>query len=41
MLVGLPYDYIQHLDRDDRTRRSRVRPSGSRVRRGIPRLMAE
>jgi hypothetical protein len=41
MLAGLPYDYIQHLDRDDRIRRSRVRPSGSRVRRGIPRLTTE
>jgi hypothetical protein len=41
MLAGLPYEYIQHLDRDDRIRRARVRPSGSRVRRGTPRLAAE
>ena len=37
MLAGLPLDYIQHLDRDDRIRRSRLRPSGIRVRRGTPR----
>jgi hypothetical protein len=41
MLAGLPYEYVQHLDRDDRIRRSRVRPSGSRVRRGISRPTAD
>jgi hypothetical protein len=31
--AALPFDYIRHLDRGDRTRRSRIRPLGSRVRR--------
>jgi hypothetical protein len=34
MLAALPYDYLRHIDHGDRVRRSRVRPSGSRVRRG-------
>jgi hypothetical protein len=41
MLAGLPLEYVQHLDRDDRIRRSRARPSGSRVRRGMPRRTGE
>jgi hypothetical protein len=41
MLAGLPLEYVQHLDRDDRIRRSRARPSGSRVRRGMPRRPGE
>ena len=36
LLAPLPFDYIQHLDRGDRIRRSRNRPSDSRVRRGTP-----
>jgi hypothetical protein len=32
--AAIPFDYLQHIDRGDRIRRSRVRPSGSRVRRG-------
>jgi len=32
--AALPYDYLQLIDRGDRIRRSRVRPSGSRLRRG-------
>ena len=31
--AALPFDYLQHIDRGDRIRRSRARPSGSRVRR--------
>lgn len=34
LLPTLPYDYIKHIDRGDCIRRSRVRPNGSRVRRG-------
>jgi hypothetical protein len=34
--AALPFDYLQYLDRGDRTRRSRTRPNGSRVRRGTP-----
>jgi hypothetical protein len=34
--AALPFDYLQHLDRGDRTRTSRTRPHGSRVRRGVP-----
>jgi hypothetical protein len=34
--AALPFDYVQHIDRGDRIRRSRIRPSGSRVRRGTP-----
>ena len=32
--AAIPFDYIRHIDRGDRTRRSRTRPHGSRVRRG-------
>jgi hypothetical protein len=32
--AALPFDYLQHIDRDVRVRRSRIRPTGSRVRRG-------
>jgi hypothetical protein len=35
--AALPFDYIQHVGRGDRTRRSRIRPHGTRVRRGTPR----
>jgi hypothetical protein len=35
LLAPLPLDYLQHLDRGDRIRRSRTRPTGSRVRRGM------
>ena len=35
-LARLPYDYLQHLDRGDRIRRSGTRPNGGRVRRGTP-----
>ena len=31
---SLPLDYLHHLDRHDRVRRTRSRPTGSRVRRG-------
>jgi hypothetical protein len=31
--AALPFDYVRHIDRGDRTRRSRTRPHGSRVRR--------
>jgi hypothetical protein len=34
--AALPFDYIQQIDRGDRVRRSRIRPNGSRVRRGAP-----
>jgi len=35
MLLGsLPLDYLQHLGRHDRIRRTRTRPTGSRIRRG-------
>jgi hypothetical protein len=34
--AALPFDYLQQIDRGDRMRRSRARPSGSRVRRGAP-----
>ena len=33
MLASLPFDYLRHLDRHDRVRRTRIRPTGSRVRR--------
>jgi len=36
LLAPLPFDYLQHLDRGDRIRRSRTRSTGSRVRRGTP-----
>jgi hypothetical protein len=32
----LPFDYVLHIDRGDRTRSSRTRPHGSRVRRATP-----
>jgi hypothetical protein len=32
--AALPFDYLQHIGRGDRTRRTRIRPHGSRVRRG-------
>lgn len=42
MLVArLPFDYLQHLDRHDRVRRMRARPSGSRMRRGTPNATGE
>ncbi len=34
--AALPFDYFQHIDQGDRIRRSRIRPKGSRVRRGMP-----
>jgi len=34
LLAPLPLDYLHHLDRHDRDRRARNRPTGSRVRRG-------
>ena len=34
--AALPYDYLKLIDRGDRTRRSRIRLGGSRVRRGTP-----
>ena len=34
LLAPLPFDYLQHLDRHDRVRRTRNRPTGARVRRG-------
>jgi len=33
LFATLPFDYIQHLDPGDRVRRTRTRPTGSRVRR--------
>jgi hypothetical protein len=33
--TALPFDYLQHADRGARVRRSRTRPSGSRMRRGV------
>jgi hypothetical protein len=33
MLPALPLDYLRHIDYGERTRRTRVRPTGSRVRR--------
>jgi hypothetical protein len=41
LLASLPFDYLQHIDRGDRIRRSRARPNGSRVRRGTPRGTGE
>jgi hypothetical protein len=32
--AALPFEYLKLFDQGDRIRRSRVRPSGSRVRRG-------
>ena len=37
----LPFDYLQYFDPGDRIRRSRTRPSGSRVRRGVSRGTGE
>jgi hypothetical protein len=34
LLAPLPFDYLHHLDRHDRVRRKRTRPTDSRVRRG-------
>ena len=34
---ALPFDYLQQIDRGDRIRRARARPSAVRVRRGAPR----
>jgi hypothetical protein len=31
--AALPFDYLQHIDRGGRIRRSRTRPNGTRVRR--------
>jgi hypothetical protein len=36
--AAIPFDYLQHIDRGDRIRRSRTRPSGRRVRRGTSEL---
>ena len=33
LLAPLPFDYLQHLERNDRLRRTRERPTGNRVRR--------
>jgi hypothetical protein len=33
MLPALPFDYLRLIDYGERTRRSRTRPRGSRVRR--------
>jgi hypothetical protein len=33
--AALPFDYFRHIDRGDRTRRPRLRPHESRVRRGV------
>ncbi len=41
MFSSLPFDYVQHVARDQRIRRSRVRPDGSRVRRITPRGAGE
>jgi hypothetical protein len=35
-IAALPLDYLHHIDRGDRIRRSRNRPNGSRARRGTP-----
>ena len=34
LLAPLPFDYLEHFDQRDRVRRTRTRPTGSRVRRG-------
>ena len=41
LLAPLPFDYLQHFDRHDRVRRTRTRPTGSRVRRGAARASGE
>jgi hypothetical protein len=33
--ASLPFDYLQHLDRHDRVRRTPARFTGSRVRRPL------
>jgi len=33
LLPTLPFDYVRHLDPGDRVRRTRSRPTGSRIRR--------
>jgi hypothetical protein len=33
--AALPFDYLRHIDRGDRIRRSRARASDKRVRRGF------
>jgi len=40
-LARLPFDYLKHLDRHDRVRRARARPTGSRVRRDMPNATGE
>ena len=30
----LPFEYVRHINPGDRYRRTRIRPNGSRVRRG-------
>jgi hypothetical protein len=40
-LAALPFDYLRHLDRHDRVRRPRTRPTGSRVRRGTTSVPVE
>jgi hypothetical protein len=35
--AAIPFDHLQQIDRGDRIRRSRTRPSAVRVRRGAPR----
>ena len=39
--ASLPFDYLQHIDSGNRIRRSRMRPKGSRVRRGASLASAE
>jgi hypothetical protein len=33
LLAPLPFDYLQHLERGDRLRRTQTLPTGTRVRR--------
>ena len=37
MIPALPFDYLKHLDRHERVRRTQARPTGTRVRRGTGR----
>ncbi len=37
LLTSLPFDYVTLMDPHDRIRRTRSRPSGSRVRRPVTR----
>lgn len=37
LLPTLPFDYVKHLDRGERIRRSLAQPKGGRVRRASPR----